>query len=259
MGIRVEHLSFSYGNHVVLEDISFIAEEGLLLSILGPNGVGKSTLFRCILGLIHNYTGNITIDGKNMKSMSERELAKRISYIPQAHYPYFNYSVFDMVLMGATNQLSSIGMPGRRQEAEAVAALEKMGIVHLKERGFSHISGGEQQLVLMARALLQNARIWILDEPVANLDFGNQVKVLSRLKQMAKEGYLILQSTHNPDQTYLFSDRILALQNGKVIAEGKPEEIFTEDLIKKLYDIDVNIKSLYENKIRICIPAAFID
>lgn len=258
MGICVEHLSFSYGNHVVLDNISFTAEAGWLFSILGPNGVGKSTLFRCILGLLHNYTGTITIDGKDMKPMSARELAKHIAYIPQAHYSSFNYSVFDMVLMGAANQLSSIGIPGRRQEKETMSALEKMGILHLKERGFSQISGGEQQLVLMARALVQNAPIWVLDEPVANLDFGNQIKVLNRLKKMTEEGYLIIQSTHNPEQTYLFSDRILALHKGKVIAQGKPEEIFNGELMKQLYDIDVQIKSLYEDRIRICVPASII-
>lgn len=259
MGICIEHLSFSYGNHMVLNDINFTAHDGQLISILGPNGVGKSTLFRCILGLIRPAIGTITINGRNMKSMSERELAKNIAYLPQSHYPAFNYSVFDMVLMGAANQLSSIGMPGKRQEEEATAALEKMKILHLKERGYSQISGGEQQLVLMARALLQNARIWLLDEPVANLDYGNQIKVLSRLKKMTEEGYLVIQSTHNPDQTYLFSDSILALQNGKVIAQGKPEEVFTDKLMKQLYDIDVNIKSLYNDRIRICIPESIIE
>lgn len=258
MGICVEHLTFSYGSHIVLGDISFEAKEGELISILGPNGVGKSTLFRCILGLNHDYNGTITIDGRNMRALSERELARCIAYIPQSHYTAFNYSVLDMVLMGATNQLSGIGTPGKRQVEEALTALEKMQIIHLKDRGFSQISGGEQQLVLMARALLQNARIWLLDEPVANLDFGNQIKVLSILKKMTKEGYLVIQSTHNPDQTYLFSDRILALQKGKVIALGKPEEIYNIDLIKQLYDIDVNMNSLYNDRIRICIPAAFL-
>jgi len=241
--LSVRDLSFGYkGVDPVLKELSFHAQGGELVSLLGKNGAGKSTLFKCILGLIRDYAGKIEINGEDMRNVSAKELARRVAYIPQSHYPSFNYSVLDMVLMGAANQLSSMGSPGKRQEEQALAALEKTGILHLASRGFAQISGGEQQLVLMARALLQNAGIWILDEPLASLDYGNQIRVLKQLRQLASEGYLILQSIHNPDQAYRYSDRILGMSDGKVICDGSPEEVMDAELIHVLYGKDADWK-----------------
>lgn len=258
MSLEVSNLSFSYGQRLVLDNISFRAENNQLLSILGPNGVGKSTLFRCMLGLIKDYKGKILLDGKDIKKLSINETAKTIAYIPQSHYPSFNYSVFDMVLMGTTVQVSSVSSPGKKQVELVEKTLDKVGIYHLKDRGYTQISGGERQLVLLARALVQEAKILILDEPTSNLDFGNQVKVMTQIKKLAKEGYTIIQSTHNPDQTFLFSDSTLAMRDGKVLKWGKPNEVFSNELIGKLYGVDVEIKSLYDDKVRICVPSMAI-
>lgn len=258
MSIEVSNLSFSYGERPILNNISFRAENNQLLSILGPNGVGKSTLFRCILGLLKGYEGKILLNGKDIKKLGIGEMAKLIAYIPQSHYPSFNYSVFDMVIMGTTVQVSSVSSPGKKQIDLVERVLDKLGIYHLKDRGYIQISGGERQLVLMARALVQEAKILVLDEPTSNLDFGNQVKVLTQIRNLAKEGYTIIQSTHNPDQTFLFSDIILAMKDGKVLKYGKPYDIFSNDLIQSLYEVDVNIQSLYEDKVRVCIPSEAI-
>lgn len=240
MSLSVDNLTFGYSeNRRILKNISFEAESGELTSVLGRNGAGKSTLFKCILGIIRNYEGEIFIHGRSMIGISARELSGLIAYIPQSHYPAFNYSVLDMVLMGSANQLKSTGSPGKRQETEALKALEKMNILHLADRGFGQISGGEQQLVLMARAILQNTGVWLLDEPLASLDYGNQTRVLQRLKKLSEDGYLIVQSIHNPDQAKKYSDRIIALADGAVIDEGKPDEILNEKLIKRLYGDDV--------------------
>jgi iron complex transport system ATP-binding protein len=134
-----------------------------------------------------------------------------------------------------------------------------VGIYHLKNRGFTRISGGERQLVLLARALAQEAKILVMDEPTSNLDFGNQVRVLTEIKSLAKEGYTIIQSTHNPDQTFLFSDRVMAMKDGKVLAWGTPAEIYTEDLIYNLYGVEVEMESLYQDKARVCIPKSIVD
>ena len=209
MSVEVSNLSFSYGDRLIIDKINFYVEDGQLISVLGPNGVGKSTLFRCILGLLKDYTGKIFLTGKDIKKLSTGEMAKLIAYIPQSHYPSFNYSVFDMVLMGTAVQISSLSSPGKKQIELVNRALDKMGIYHLKERGYMQISGGERQLVLLARALVQEAKILVLDEPTSNLDFGNQIKVMLQIKNLAKEGYTIIQSTHNPDQTFLFSDKIM--------------------------------------------------
>jgi iron complex transport system ATP-binding protein len=167
--------------------------------------------------------------------------------------------VFDMVLMGTSVQVSAISSPGVKQKKLVDAALKRVGIYHLKNRGFTRISGGERQLVLLARALAQEAKILVMDEPTSNLDFGNQVRVLTEIKSLAKEGYTIIQSTHNPDQTFLFSDRVMAMKDGKVLAWGTPAEIYTEDLIYNLYGVEVEMESLYQDKARVCIPKSIVD
>lgn len=258
MSIEVSNLKFSYGDRLIIDDISFAAEDGQLISVLGPNGVGKSTLFRCVLGLLKDYKGKIFLNGKDIKKLSTGEMAKLIAYIPQSHYPSFNYSIFDMVLMGTAVQVSSISSPGKKQIDIVNRALKKMGIYHLKDRGYMQISGGERQLVLLARALVQDAKILVMDEPTSNLDFGNQIKVMIQIRNLAKEGYTIIQSTHNPDQTFLFSDKIIAMKGGRIIKYGKPDDIISNELIQSLYDVDVEIQSLYNDKIRVCIPCEAI-
>ena len=255
MKIEVTNLSFSYGNRPVLHDISFSVGKGEFISILGPNGVGKSTLLRCVLGLLSGYTGLVLIDGKDTRSFSTREAARHIAYIPQSSRSIFNYSVFNIVLMGRTSGLSTFRSPGKKDRELCRWAMEKVGITHLQDRCFHRLSGGEQQLVLIARALVQKAPILMLDEPTANLDFGNQLLVLEQARSLAREGYTVIQTTHHPEQSYMFSDRILAIQKGRVLTEGKPEAVLTEDTLRALYGVEVKVVSLYDDQARICIPA----
>ena len=254
MSIEVKNLNFSYGDRQVLHDISFRVEKGEFLSILGPNGVGKSTLFRCVLGLLSGYTGEVLVDGINARSFTVREAARHIAYIPQSSHPVFNYSVFDIVLMGRTSGLSTFRNPKKEDTDRCRWALGKIGISHLEQRCFHRLSGGEQQLVLIARALTQDAPVLMLDEPTANLDFGNQLRVLEQARTLAAEGYTVIQTTHHPEQSYQFSDRILAVQNGRVLMEGTPAQVLTEETMKTLYGVDVTVMSLYEDKARICMP-----
>ena len=255
MSIEVQNLSFSYGDRPVLHDISFRVEKGEFLSILGPNGVGKSTLFRCVLGLLSGYTGQVLVDGADSRSFTVREAAKHIAYIPQSSHPIFNYSVFDIVLMGRTSGLSTFRSPKKKDAELCRWALEKVGIPHLSDRCFHRLSGGEQQLVLIARALVQKAPILMLDEPTASLDFGNQLLVLEQCRNLAREGYTVIQTTHNPEQSYQYSDRILTLQHGRVLAEGTPKEVLTEKTIRALYGVEVDVVSLRDDRARICLPA----
>lgn len=258
MNIEVSNLCFSYADRLILDGISFTARPNQLLSVIGPNGVGKSTLFRCILGLLSGYKGDILVNGLNTKKIGIKEMSRLIAYIPQSHYPSFNYSVFDMVLMGTSIQVSAVSSPGKKQIKLVESALERFRINHLKNRGYTQISGGEQQLVLMARALVQKATVLVLDEPTANLDFGNQVRVMTEIKSLAKEGYTIIQSTHNPDQAFMYSDTVLALKDGKVVTIGTPAEIFTENLIQALYGVDVKLESLFDGRVKICMPISVI-
>ncbi len=259
MSVVVSCLSFSYGTQAVLKNVSFTAESGQLLSVLGPNGVGKSTLFQCMLRLLTSYQGQITLDGKNIKTFEISEFAKKIAYIPQSHAPVFDFSVFDIVLMGTSAQVSAVCVPGKKQLELAEQALDRVGILHLKHRGYLQISGGERQLVLIARALAQNARILIMDEPTASLDYGNQIRVLSQIKRLAEEGYTVILSTHNPDQAFLFADRVLALSNGQVMRQGKPNDVISDALLKQLYNVDVEVHSLYKDRIRVCLPKCMIN
>lgn len=258
MILEVKDLSYSYNNHTVLKKVSFTVKDSDLLCILGPNGAGKSTMFRCILQLLKGYMGKILLDGKNLKEYRIQELARKIAYIPQLHNPVFNYSVIEMVLMGTTSQISSMSRPSKKQMKIAEESLDKIGISYLKNRQFINLSGGERQLVLIARALAQRAKILVMDEPTSGLDYGNQIRVLNTIKELTKDGYIIVQSTHNPDQAFLYADKVLALCNHEILAFGTPKYIINSGLIKKLYNVDVELSSLYDDKIRVCIPKSVI-
>lgn len=255
MSLEVKGLCFAYGRRPVLKDICFRLSPGQVLSVLGPNGVGKSTLFRCILGLLKPQAGDILIDGESVAAMSPRHLARKIAYIPQSHAPAFSFTVQDMVLMGTASQLSPFFPPGKTQVRAAQHILEQLGIVGLAGESFQQISGGEQQLCLLARAMVQGASLLVLDEPAASLDYGNRIRVMRILRNLSREGYGVLLSTHDPDQAYLYSDEILALYDGSVLALGPPEQIIQSPLISRLYGVEVEVCSLREDNLRVCVPA----
>ncbi len=258
MSFEVRDLRFGYGEREVLKGVSFTARSGELTSILGPNGVGKSTLFRCMLGLLKGYSGSVCVDGQETARLPAKKLARLVAYIPQSHYPSFNYSVFNMVLMGTTAQVSAFSGPGEKQREAVLRALRRVGIEDLQDKGYTNISGGERQLVLIARALVQDARVLVMDEPTANLDYGNQLRVMEVARQLTDEGYTVLQSTHNPEQAFLFSHSIVALHGGRVLAEGKPSEVVTEELMHTLYGADIQVCSLFEDRLRVCVPKSVI-
>jgi len=241
--LKIENLSFSYGNTRILTDISIDVEKGEMLSVLGANGVGKSTLFRCILGLERGYKGSIVFGESSISQISARDLAKKIAFVPQSHSPTFNYSVFDMVLMGTTSQFGTLSMPSQKQTEVVDEALARVGIPHLRNRGYMKISGGERQLALIARALAQKASIIIMDEPTANLDYGNGLRVLRQIKELTRDGITVIQSTHTPDHAFLFADRVVTIVDGKVSSVGTPNDVLTPDEIYALYKLDVKIVS----------------
>ncbi len=255
MSIRAENIRFSYGDHAVLKGVSFEARPGEFLSVLGPNGVGKSTLFRCLLGLLTPTEGRTLIDDRDTAEMTAAEMARRIAYIPQSHAPVFNYSVEDMVLMGTTAGLGRFSSPGRTQRKLVGEVMEWLGIENLAGSGYQNISGGQRQMVLIARALAQKARILIMDEPSSSLDLGNRIKVMQTVKRLTGEGYTVIQSTHDPDQAFFYSDRILAMKDGQVLACGEAQDVVNQSLISELYGTEVEVYSLREDSVRVCLPA----
>lgn len=252
--LEVKNLGFSYGSASVLENVSFAAEKGELLSVLGPNGVGKSTLFRCMLGLLTPHEGQILVEGEEIASMRPGALARKVAYIPQSHDPVFHYSVFDMVLMGTTAQTGLFSSPKKEHRQMVTDALEKLGLSHLADRSYRTLSGGERQLVLIARAMVQKAKVLLMDEPSASLDFGNRIMVMERVRELCTQGYCVIQTTHDPEQAYLYSHKILALHNGTVLAHGTPREIFTTELISTLYGVEVELCDIKNDTLRVCIP-----
>ncbi|MGI6229762.1 MAG: ABC transporter ATP-binding protein [Tractidigestivibacter sp.] len=255
MSLTVSDLSFSYGEREVLHNLSFSIPDGTLSCVLGPNGVGKTTLFRCVLGLMPSYTGSILVNGHDIKALSVRQRAREMSYIPQAHANIFDYEVVDMVLMSCGTDLGMLRSPKREHEDRAMAALESVGIPELAHRRMTRLSGGQQQLVLVARAVAQGSKTIVMDEPTSALDFANTARVLALARKLADQGHSVLMSTHQPEQAYCYSDEVVALQGGKVAAAGAPGEVVTEKLMSQLYGIDVRISSLFDDRVRVCTPA----
>ena len=233
--LEARELGFSYGKRLVFENISFDLRAGELLALLGPNGSGKTTLFRCVLGLSRRYQGRVLINGEDIRGKKPAELARLMAYVPQKIHPVFNYSALDMVLMGVTAGGRGWTMPGQRHTERALLALETAGIPDLADRDFRELSGGEQQLVLIARALAQDAAILIMDEPTANLDYGNQLRLLHTIRALSRTSRSVFLSSHNPDHVSQFADRVLALHNREIAALGTPAEVLDEALIEKLY------------------------
>lgn len=240
MTLTVKDLTYRYAKTAapVLQGVSFSAESGDFLSVLGANGAGKSTLFRCLLGGLADYTGAIALDGRDVRTLSRRETAEHIAYIPQIHRPTFGYSVLDTTLMGLTRQLSPFRSPTPEMEKQAMDALEQMGVAQLAERNFATLSGGERQLVLIARALCQRSDILVMDEPTSSLDYGNQLRVLERVRQLARQGYTVLLSTHDPQHALRFSQKVLALSGGQVAADGCTADVLTPELLRRLYGVE---------------------
>lgn len=241
MEIEGKGLSFSYGKHPVLQDLSFDVPKGTLTALLGANGAGKSTLFRCLLGFLTPQKGEILLSGRPLRTYGRREMAAKIAYIPQSSEPIFNYDVLDAVLMGTTGALHLLQRPDARQTEASLRALRQLGIEHLAQRGIGRISGGERQLVLIARALVQRADILVMDEPTANLDYGNQQRVLRQIRALTAEGYTVLLSTHNPEHALCYADRVLALKDGRIAASGATQSVLTPELIEALYQIKTQL------------------
>ena len=256
MKLEVKSLSFSYGKEEVLKEIDLSSSGSEAIAVLGPNGVGKSTFFKCLLGFLTPEKGEILMDGRNIRTISQKELSSMVAYIPQSSSPVYNHSVLDSVAMGLTSRMGLFSVPGEKEYREAEKALEKLGILHLKDRGCRNISGGERQLMLIARALVQNARIFLMDEPTANLDYGNSYRVMGTVMKLSKEGYTVFFSTHDPDSAMRYADRVIAFSDGRIIRDGIPQIALTGEVLSTLYSINVALRNV---KVRdrdypVCIP-----
>ncbi|TGE38620.1 ABC transporter ATP-binding protein [Desulfosporosinus fructosivorans] len=246
MILEIKDASFGYGKKTVLRNISFQVGFGEFLCLLGPNGVGKTTLFKSILGFLAVKSGEIMLNGQGINQWSKPRLAKVVGYVPQAHTPPFPYTVLDVVLMGRIAHLGSFSSPSREDVKIAEESLDKLGAYFLKDMTYTEISGGERQMVLIARALTQRPQILILDEPTSNLDYGNQVRVLLQIKKLSDEGMTVVMTSHYPDHAFLCTSKV-ALLNKKGFEIGTADEIITEKNMKDTYGINVRITRLADN------------
>ena len=250
---EVKNISFSYDGEEIFDDISFSIEKGDVLCILGPNGTGKTTLIKCLNGLHDVDSGEIIVNGQNLKKLSFSEISRHIGYIPQSHVPSFPFKVLDVVVMGRAPYLNLTDSPKEKDIDIAVNALRTLGIEHLKDKEYTNLSGGERQLVFLARVLCQQPDILILDEPTSHLDFGNQIKLLEIIENLSKSGLSIIMSSHFPDHAFLSSTKVAIMKDKKFIDFGTPEDIVTEENLKKAYSIDVKLIEL-DDKRKVCVP-----
>ena len=212
-----------------------------MLALLGPNGHGKTTLLKTLIGLLDPHGGTVTLDGRPLACVSLRDRARRLGYVPQAHAGIFAFSVLEVVLMGRTSHGGVFGKPSRRDHEMALAAIERLGIAHLALRPYTEISGGERQLALIARALAQEPGFVILDEPTASLDFGNQGKVMGEITRLAAQGLGVLFTTHDPNQALAYADRVMMLRDGLAIATGDSAALLTRERLETLYRAPVDV------------------
>ena len=250
--LDVQNLSFSYGKKGVLDEISFSLDYGKLICLLGVNGAGKSTLFKCILQIFDNYKGDIYVDQMSLKKMNRSDIAKLLSYIPQEHRGVFNYTVEQVILMSTTTG-SIFSKPGEKEIKKLENALKRINIEDLRYRGYMELSGGERQLVLVARALAQDSKILIMDEPTSNLDFRNQIYLMSLLKKLTSDGYTIFISMHNPDFALRYADEVVVLDNRRIRAKGRPMEVMTDELLSEIYQNQITVSSIENSDIKTCI------
>ncbi len=254
--IEVKDLSCGYGNRMVLKEVSFTGNPGDIICILGPNGSGKSTLIKSILGLLKPFEGKILIDNEDIENWNWRKRANKISYIPQSFSSTFQYKVKDIVLMGRTSYLNLISFPSKEDENIAEEAMEKLNILHLKNKIYSQLSGGERQLVKIAQAIAQQSEIIIMDEPTNNLDFSNQIIMLKHLKEWIKKGVTVIMATHYPEHAFLYGTKALLVKDGKVVEIDNPKENLKERDLKDLYNVDLKLINLdsQDKAMKMCLP-----
>jgi iron complex transport system ATP-binding protein len=254
MRLSTRALSIGYRGHLVGSDIALTLDPGEVLCLLGPNGAGKTTLFRTLLGLQRALGGAVLLDEHPIDRMRPVEIARLMAYVPQAHATEFSYTVLDVVLMGRTARLKPFASPGAADEAIAREKLAGLGIAELAEHDYTRISGGQRQLALIARALAQEAPILVMDEPTASLDFGNQTMVLGRVRDLAREGYGIVLSTHDPDHALLVGTRVAIIADGALRAIGPPSEVVTAETLSAIYRTEVIVEDTPSGR-RVCVPA----
>ena len=241
MSLAARALAFGFPARVVGRDVALELAPGTVACLLGPNGSGKTTLLRTLLGLLAPLAGTIDLEGRGVGAWAAGERARRIAYVPQAADSYFEFTALEMVEMGRAPHRGPFAPPDAADRRIALESLERLGIAALAARTVQRLSGGERQLVLLARALATGATYLLLDEPTAHLDFANQARVLGELRRLADAGHAILFSTHAPDHAFAVADRAVLLRDGALLAAGPVDAVMTAANLTALYGRPVEV------------------
>ncbi len=254
MILEVKDLGFSYHNKKqVFSNVNLSLDAGEILTILGPNGAGKSTLLNCLANLLTPNSGQVLLEGRNVRDISLREVARIMGYVPQTHTPAYGYNVRDFVVMGRAPYLGMFQKPSAEDYALADQVMESMNISKLANRPYTEISGGERQQATIARVIVQQPKIIMFDEPTNHLDYGNQLRAVKMVKDLARQGYAVVMTTHMPDHAILLGGKAAILDYDGKLTVGPAEEILQEDLLRKIYRSDLHIMYLEEIGRKVCV------
>lgn len=256
--LQVDAIDFAYeGRPNTLNSVTFSVDPGELVTLLGPNGSGKSTLLNCLMHLLEPQRGTVLLDGLPVSELGRRRIAQLVAYVPQVVNVAFAYEVRDYVAMGRAPFLGVWESPGAEDYARVDRALDRLGIGELANRSYVELSGGQRQLVDVARALVQEPRLILFDEPTSALDYGNQVKVLRLVAELARDGYAIVMTTHNPDHPILLNSSVCLLGRDGCLTKGTVDAIMQEDVLATVYDSPLMIRPVADAGRRVCITPRF--
>lgn len=242
MTLDICNLSAGYGGKPVITDIHMTAGAGRVCAIMGRNGSGKTTLFRCINHVLPPLKGRIRVMGKDITQIARHHIAQIISVVPQVSFSPFSFSCLDMVLMAGAARIQAWAAPSKKERDRAVSAMEETGIDHLTDQAFNAISGGERQLVMLARALFQKTPVMLLDEPTAHLDFTNQHRIMSLMKALAvKRQMTVIITLHDPNLTYYYCDDVVLIHQGRIAAAGKTINTLTNDVLTQILGENIQV------------------
>ena len=242
MMLEVKDISYAYDNErTIFSNIEFTLNKGEILTILGPNGSGKTTLLNCLANIFVPSSGEILIKGVPFAELSLRQVAQMIGYVPQIHIPVYGFNVRDFVVMGRAPYMGMFAKPKKSDYDLVDDALEMMEITHLADRPYTEISGGEMQQVTIARAIVQQPDMILLDEPTAHLDYGNQLRTVKMIKKLAQEGYAVIMTTHMPDHAVLLEGKVGILDRSGHMRVGPTSETLKEDVLREVYRVELKL------------------
>ena len=255
--IEFRHVTAGYGGVPVVRDVSFLIPKGSIAVLIGPNGCGKTTLFRLLLGSLPLSGGEIRIDGRDTKALSPREMANLIAYIPQYHTPIFAYTALDIVMMGRASHFPAFEAPRAPDRRAALEALEKVHALELAGRSYTALSGGQRQLILIARAICQAAKVFVMDEPASNLDYANHQLLMEVISGLADCGYCVVLSTHSPEHPFAVGSKALLMKEGRAVGFGPPKQVITPESLGEVYGIEmdvVTVRDRFGREHTLCLP-----